>query len=66
MAKEEKGMQKEQNTEKKQTREQEEKRETTWRTLRAFSLENKAWIEKLLIEDWDTAKLISKCRNRKQ
>ncbi len=41
MAKEERGMQKEENPEKKQTREQEEKRETTWRTLRAFSLENK-------------------------
>jgi mannitol-specific phosphotransferase system IIBC component len=45
MAKEERGMQKEENSEKKQTREQEEKRETTWRTLRAFSLENKAGIE---------------------
>jgi mannitol-specific phosphotransferase system IIBC component len=45
MAKEERGMQKEENPEKKQTREQEEKRETTWRTLRAFSLENKAGIE---------------------
>jgi hypothetical protein len=51
MAKEERGMQREENSEKKQTREQEENRETTWRTLRAFSLENKAGIEKLLTED---------------
>jgi hypothetical protein len=51
IAKEERGMQKEENPEKKQTREQEEKRETTWRTLRAFSLETKAGIEKLLTED---------------
>jgi hypothetical protein len=51
MAEKERGMQKEENPEKKQTREQEEKRETTWRTLRAFSLGNKAGIEKLLTED---------------
>jgi len=51
MAKKERGMQKEENPEKKQTREQEEKRETTWRTLRVFSLGNKAGIEKLLTED---------------
>jgi hypothetical protein len=60
-------MQEEENTEKKRTRERETlKRETAWRTLRAFSLENEAGIEKLLPEDRGTAKLDSKCRNRKQ
>jgi hypothetical protein len=66
MAKEERGKQKEENPEKKQIRNKEKKRETTWRTLRAFSLENKPGIEKLLTEDRDITKLISKGRNRKQ
>jgi hypothetical protein len=66
MAKEERGKQKEENPGKKQIRNKEKKRETTWRTLRAFSLENKPGIEKLLTEDRDITKLISKGRNRKQ